>query len=226
MINELLIKLTEVDKRMIYILLGAFILLFVIIGYIGYIVTRIMKWQGKKINNYVTDVVITGVITKEDEFVRYARRKNVLVFYHQARIPALIVLLSILFYVISSSIIGFSNPWDYKTGFATLLYVWDLTTIITTAGEGGAGLLVNWPVVLNTPHFVPEAWISYIFVPLFVSSGCWYLFVVQGFIARFLQIKKLGQKVFGDRIENFTAGVINAKQPAPEKQEVVEDKNE
>lgn len=218
MISDLLIKLTESDKRVIYILLGVIILLFIIIGYIGFVVTRVMRWQGKKINNYVTDVVITGVITKEDEFRRYAKRKNLVVFYRQARIPALILAISIAFYVITSLIVGFKNPWDYKTGFATLLYVWDFRTIITVGGEsGGAGLIINWPKVINTPHVTADAWVSYVFVPLFVISAAWYLFTVQGFIARYLQIKKLGQKVFGDRIENFTAGVTYAKQPEPER---------
>ena len=77
MINLVLLKLTENDKRVIFILLAVIILLLVLIAYIGYLVTIVMKWQGKKINNHVTDAVVTGVIKSEDQFKAYARKKNV-----------------------------------------------------------------------------------------------------------------------------------------------------
>ena len=77
--SRLLIQLTENDKRIIFVLLAVLILLLVLIAYIGYLVTIVMKWQGKKINNYVTDPVVNGVITNEKDFKRYAKRKNLLV---------------------------------------------------------------------------------------------------------------------------------------------------
>ena len=217
MINQLLIKLTENDKRIIFILLGVFILLLILIGYIGYLVTVIMKWQGKKINNYVTDAVVTGVIQDEDSFRKYAKRKNRLVFYRQARIPALIMAAGIIFYIVASLFVGFVNPFNHDNGFGTLFFIWDFRTIITTP-DSGAGILLNWPAVVNTPHFVANAWVSYVAVPLVLIGGIWYLITVQGFIARYLQIKKLGQKVFGDRIENFTAGQPYQPQPQPTNQ--------
>lgn len=229
MINlSLLIKLTENDKRIIFILLAVFIVVLVLIGYIGWLITKIMKWQGKKINNYVTDAVVTGVITDEKSFRRYAKKKNLVVFYRQARIPALILLATILFYVIVSLFLGFKNPFDYHTGFATLLFVWDFSTVISVP-ESGVGLLLNWPAVLNSPHVTADAWVSYVFVPLLVISSCWYLFTVQGFIARYLQITKLGQKIFGDRIESFVAGQPYPQpapqQPAPQPQQNPVDDN-
>ena len=205
MINYLLIQLTESDKRIIFVLLAVFILLLVLIAYIGYLVTKIMKWQGKKINSHVTDVVTTQVITNEKDFKRYAKKKNWWLFYHQARIPALIVLIAVIFFIVISSILGFKNPFDRYTGFATLLFVWDFSTIITVP-ESGAGMLINWPALVNTPHLVKEAWVSYIFVPTFIGGSVWYLITVQAFIARFLQINKLGQKIFNEQIEHFVPG--------------------
>lgn len=202
MISAMLIKLTENDKRIIFVLLAVIILLLVLIAYIGYLVTIVMRWQGKKINNYVSDVVINGVITNEKDFKRYAKKKNLLVFYHQARIPAIILAIAIIFYVIVSSIFGFENPFNHHTGFGTLLFVWDFTTIIQKP-ESGVGLLINWPELINTPHFAKEAWISYIFIPLAFIGGLWYLFTVQAYIARYLQISKLAQKIFTEQIENY-----------------------
>ncbi len=201
----ILLKLTENDKRIIFILLAVVILLLVLIAYIGYLVTIVMKWQGKKINNHVTDVVVTGVIKNEDEFKRYAKKKNLWLFYHQARLPAVLLALSIIFYIVMSSIFGYRNPFDIETGFGTLLFVWDFSTIITVP-EGGVGLLLKWPELINTPHFTADAWISYVFIPAVTISGIWYLVTVQAFIARYLQIKRLGQKIFNEQIEHFVAG--------------------
>ncbi len=205
MSNLFLIQLTESDKRIIFVLLAALILLLVLIAYIGYLVTKIMKWQGKKINNHVTDVVVTNVITNEADFKRYAKKKNWWLFYHQARIPALIVVVSVVFYIVVSSIAGFRNPFDRYTGFGTLLFIWDFSTIITVP-ESGAGMLINWPALVNTPHLVKEAWVSYIFVPTFIGGGIWYLITVQAFIARYLQINKLSQKIYNEQIEHYVPG--------------------
>ena len=215
MISVMLLKLTENDKRIIFVLLAVVILLLVLIAYIGYLVTIVMRWQGKKINNYVTDVVVNGVITNERDFKRYAKKKNMVVFYRQARLPAIILAVSIIFFVIVSSIFGFENPFNHHTGFGTLLFVWDFSTIIQKP-ESGVGLLINWPELINTPHFEREAWISYIFVPTAFIGGLWYLFTVQAFIARYLQINKLGQKIFSEQIENFTYGSNQNNQQPPQ----------
>ena len=58
-----LISLSENDKRLIFALLLVLILVFVVIGYLGYLVTRLMKWQGKKLDSLVADPVVTHVIT-------------------------------------------------------------------------------------------------------------------------------------------------------------------
>ena len=205
MINRLLIQLTEADKRIIFVILVIFVLILVLIALIGFLVVRVMKYQGKKINNHITAPVVTGVITNEKEFKKYARKKNLWLFYHQARIPALIALIAAIFYVVASLFTGFKNPFSYENGFTTLLFVWDFSKIITIP-ESGAGLLINWPTVLNSPHIVAEAWVSYVFVPIAAVGIIWYLISVQAFIARGLQINKLGRKIYSEQLEHFVAG--------------------
>lgn len=214
MTSLFLLKLTENDKRIIFILLAVVIVLLVLTAYIGYLVTTVMKWQGKKINNHVTDAVITGVITSEDEFKKYANKKNWWLFYRQGRTPFVITLAAVAFYVIASLFVGFTNPFNHETGFGTLLFVWDFSTIVRVPEEG-AGILINWPQLINTPHFVKEAWVSYIFVPVVFAGGLWYLFTVQGFIARFIQIKRLGQKIYNEQLENYISAQGYPQQPTP-----------
>lgn len=222
MINVLL-KLSDNDKRIIIILLAVFIVVLVLIAYIGYIITKVMAHQGKKINNHVSEVVLTGVIKNEKDFKRYAKRKNWRVFYSQAKVPMLIVLLSVTFYVVASLIQGkFINPFGYKKGFASLLFVWDFSTMITTP-KTGAGILLNWPKLVNKPHIDGGAWIAYIFVPCILYSGLWYLYCVQGFIARYLHINKLSQKIFQESLENYiNSGQFLAKQQPVQQDQQVE----
>ena len=52
-----LIKLTENDKRLIIVLLLLLILLFVIVGYIGLLVRKIMSFQASKADDMLHDVV-------------------------------------------------------------------------------------------------------------------------------------------------------------------------
>ena len=73
---NLLVSLSENDKRLIFALLIVFVLVFVLIGYIGFLITRIMKWQGKKIDAVVADAVVSRVITTKKHFKEYARKKN------------------------------------------------------------------------------------------------------------------------------------------------------
>ena len=212
MINLMLLKLTENDKRIIFILLAIFIFILVIIAFIGYLITRTMRWQGKKINYYVTDVVVYKVINNEKDFRNYAKKKNLLVFYHQARIPAIILIVAVTFYIVASSFVGYVDPFNRVNGFGTLLFIWDFSTIIITP-ETGTGILINWPKTINTPHFVLEAWVSYIFVPLMIVGLVWYLLTVQAYIARYLQIKKLGQKIFADQLETYNPSMANQVPP-------------
>ena len=59
----LLIQLTENDKRIIFALCIVIILLFVVIGLLGSLVVRTMKWQGKKCDTLVSDVVTNKIVT-------------------------------------------------------------------------------------------------------------------------------------------------------------------
>lgn len=222
MINRLLIQLTEADKRIIFVILAILVLVLVLIALIGFLVVRVMKYQGKKINNHITAPVVTGVITNEGDFKKYARKKNLWLFYHQARIPALISVIATVFYVVASLFTGFKNPFSYENGFATLLFVWDFSKIITTP-ETGAGLLINWPTVLNSPHVVAEAWVSYVFIPIVSVGVIWYLITVQAFIARGLQINKLGRKIYSEQLEHFVAGQ-GYQQPTEQTTQTTENK--
>ena len=206
-----LLSLSENDKRLIFALLIIFVLVFVLIGYIGYLITRVMKWQGKKLDTVVADPVITRVITNKKHFIRYARKKNWRLFFKQSYIPILILLTGALVLIIRNAICkDFAyNVFDYnKTGFGTIMFLWDFSGCVK---QEGVGLVLNWPVLINTPHLEAEAWCSYIFVTSMLVGGVWYLIALQSLIARTIRMFQLSTTAFEKTLEGFNQNQQYAK---------------
>ena len=216
---NILVSLSENDKRLIFALLLVFILVFVLIGYIGFLITRVMKWQGKKLDHVVADPVVTRVITDKKHFRRYARKKNWRLFFKQSWIGVIILLFGGLVLLFRDI---FTHDWAYnvfdyhKTGFGTILFIWDFSKCITK--PEGMGLVLNWPELINTPHLEGQAWASYIFVSCLIVGGLWYLIALQALIARTIRMYKLCSSAFDKTLEGFNqnqqaATIAAAKYP-------------
>ena len=200
---NILLSLSENDKRLIFALLLVFILVFVLIGYIGFLITRVMKWQGKKLDHIVADPVVTRVITDKKHFKRYARKKNWRLFVKQSYIAVIILLVGGLVLLFRDI---FTRDWAYnvfeynKTGFGTILFIWDFSGCIK---QEGVGLVLNWPVLINSPHLEAEAWASYIFVTCLIVGGVWYLIALQALISRTIRMYHLSTSAFEKTLEGF-----------------------
>ena len=199
-----LIQFTENDKRIIFALLIVIILVFVLIGLLGSLVVRTMKWQGKKCDTLVSDVVTNHIVKTPHQLRKYAAKKNIRHFIKQAWLPIIITIVGAATLVIRDAVLNdwSYNPFNIDTGFGTLFFVWDFTTIIQTP-ETGAGIILSWPTLINSPHFVTEAIAAYISVTLMVVGGCWYLVAAQAYLARTIRAIKLSKKVFEKSLDNF-----------------------
>jgi len=199
------LALSESDKRVIIALLLVFILVFVIIGFLGSLVVRVMKKQSKQLDTLCHDVVVTRVVNNKKEFKRYARKKNHMQFFKESFIPLLIVLGAWLVWIITCAIRRDFNYdlWDYeKEGINTLFFVWDFSDCY--ANFFGLNLINRWPdVLLNTPHFSVDAIGYYIFVPAFLTGAIWYLITVQRLIARTFRIKQLSDSIYSKSLDDF-----------------------
>lgn len=206
MMSRLLIALTENDKRILVAILLVIILVFVLIGYIGMLITRIMKWQGKRMDNLVHDVVVTKVITNRKHFLKYGRKKNWRLYFKQAWIPIIIMLVGSLILIIRNAVArDFSyDVFNYKkTGFGTLLFIWNFGDPDSYTEIFGLKVLAKWPPLINTPHFELKAWASYLFMPCMIVGGGWYLVTLQALIARTLRLYKLSRSVFDKSLEGY-----------------------
>ena len=199
-----LVKLSENDKRIIIAVLFAVIILFVLIGLLGSLVIRIMKWQGKKCDELINEVVVNRIVTTPHELKAYARKKNSRYFIKQAWIPVIFITVGVILLVIHNAVFNNwkYNPFNTNDGFGTLLFAWDFGHIFTKP-ETGTGILVNWPKLINEPHFEANAIFSYFIVPCFVLGGIWYFFIAQGYLARTLRAHKLAKTVFDKSLDNY-----------------------
>ena len=200
----LMLKITENDKRVIVALLFVIIILFVVIGLLGSLIVRTMKWQGKKCDTLVSDVVTNHIVTTPHQLRNYAARKNIRYFIKQAWIPIIVILIGVGLLIIRDATKKdwAWNPFNLTDGFGTLFFVWDFSKIITTP-ESGVGILLSWPTLINQPHFAVEALWSYFIVPFLFVGGLWYLVAAQAYLARTIRAVKLSKKVFEKSLDNF-----------------------
>jgi len=193
------IKLSENTKKALIVLFLVFIILFVLIGYISLAIEGVMKKQGSKADEMLATVVKAEYFEKEKPFRKFAVRKNMKVFFMEARIPFLIVLGSWFVYLLFCL---FSQKWGYNPfnridGFGTLFFEfseWPKETFF------GIKLVSGWPSVVTRPHFVPMAIFSYIFVPVNVGGSLWFLYYVQAYIARSFRIRKIAIGIFRKKL--------------------------
>ena len=200
----LLIKLTENDKRIIIAIFLILILIFVLIGLIGSLIVRTMKWQGKKCDTLVSDVVTNHIVTTPLQLRLYARKKNSRYFIKQAWIPILLILAGVLIIIIRDAVKQdwSYNPFNTTDGFGTLFFVWDFENA-PKATIFGFTLIADWPPFANQPHFEAAALVSYIAVPLLIVGGLWYLVIAQAYLARTIRAYKLSKTVFEKSLDNF-----------------------
>ena len=212
---NLLIKLTENDKRIIIALCLVIILVFVLIGVIGSLVVRTMKWQGKKCDTLVSDVVTNRIVTTPHQLRVYARKKNIRYFLKQAWIPIIIIIIGVALLIIRNAI---NNDWSYNPfnttdGFGTLVFTWNFDDPDSYTYIFGVKVLANWPPIANEPHFVMEALFAYFSIPCLFVGGIWYLVAAQAYLARTIRAQKLSKTVFEKSLDGF-----NQNTPVPDMQ--------
>jgi len=199
--NNILISLSDGDKRLIFALLLIFIIILVFIGLLGFILMRIMKFQSKKMDTLVHDAVVTKVIKDKKHLIRYGRNKNWAYFFKQAYIPMIIIVVGFIVLIIHNSVNNYwgYNPFSTYDGFGTLFFTWKLS------GDYTGGSLIRFAklVLDNTPHFTAIAWCGYIFGPCILVGGTWYLVAVSSLLARTVMLYKRGKTLFEKSLEGY-----------------------
>ena len=227
---KILIQLTETDKRILIALCLVLILVFVIIGLLGSLIIRTMRWQGKKCDTLVSDVVVYKIVTTPKQLKKYARKKNARYFLKQAWLPLLFVSLGAITLIIHNIVFKnwAYNPFNSNDGFGTLLFLWDFNDPDSYTTIFGLKVLAKWPPLYNQPHVTMDAIYSYIGVPLIIIGGIWYIVAAQAYLARTIRANKLSKQVFEKSLEGVNGNTFanaNTNQ-APINQNISDNQNQ
>ena len=200
-----LITLSENDQRVLIAFIFAIVLLFVLIGLLGSLIVRTMKWQGKKCDTLVSDVVTNRIVTTPHQLRKYAAKKNARHFIKQAWIPIIIITIGVGVLLIRNSIVKdwTYDPFNKDTGFGTLLFMWDFANEEYYTTIFGMRLLAKWPALINQPHFVVEAIWCYVHISCLVVGGLWYIVAAQSYLARTIRSFTLSKTVFEKSLDGF-----------------------
>ena len=198
-----LVTLSEGDKRLIFSLVLILIVIIVLIAFLGYLIFRIMKWQSKKMDTLIHDVVVHKIITDRKHLVRYGRLKNWALFFKQAYIPLIIIIVGLIVIIIHNVL---DNNWTYNPfstydGFGTLFWTWKPTGEFT----GGPYDIIRFQIIGidNTPHLVAIAWAGYVSGPCFIVGGLWYLIAVSSLMSRTFLLYKRSREVFEKSLAGY-----------------------
>ena len=207
-----LIRLSENEKRVLIGILIAAILLFVLIGLLGSLVIRTMKYQGKKCDALVAEVVTARLIKSPAQLRKYARKKNIRLFIKHAWSPLFLIIIGVGSLLVHNYIKEdwSYNPFNLTDGFGTLLYTWDFNAPDMYTTVFGYTIIADWPPIVTEPHFVMEAIYAYVFVVFSLIGGIWYLIVSQAYLARTISARTLSKKLFEKSLDN-----IDLTEPIP-----------
>ena len=195
-------SMNENDKRLLIILLFILVFLFLIIGLIGALIRFVTIRFGKRMDYEMHEALIYRVISSPEQLKKYGNIKNNRYLVRKSVPPFLIAFISLLVWIIYSVIYG---CWarDYFKEFSTLLFTFDWNNPDNFVNFWGLHLLAKWPALSSSPTWHNDLWGSYILVPLWILAICWYVVVIQGYLARWARVNKLSHSVFEQGLDNF-----------------------
>lgn len=200
------VSLSESDKRSLILLLIIFAIFFILLGLIGVLVYKTMKWQGKKAESYMYNAVMGRVVKDEKHFRRLAFKKNWRLFYQQTFIPFCILLLATIVWLIFSIV---NESWNENiyADFGDLFFVFDWSNATTKVF--GLTLLADWPELVRGPAPVIEHLCAYIDVPIAVIGIVSYLVAGQATLSRFVNAYFTSKSVFSTTLKDKKVNEID-----------------
>lgn len=202
--NNVLFIMSQKTQDFLKVVLVIFlivILVFAIFGFIGNLIEKTMKAQGKKVDVYMTNVVISRICDKPKDFVRISREKNRICFFKASIIPIILLIIGGLIYLSYHATNGLwtESIFDDKTGVATLFYTFDFSKVRYVAPFGFEGITIS-----NYPHFLTDEKMTNYFIFIFAATGfIWYVVNVQAYFSRLYRISQLRKSIYSKDLSSI-----------------------
>lgn len=186
--------------ELLYLVLALLFLTFALIGAIGWLFETLIKKYGDQVDAETWKIYETRTVNTPKEFARIAFKKS----HRQAFKDYFWALLTLGLVV--GLLFGYmelmNDPqliddlFNYETrGFNTIFPIFDWANI-PTSNFFGLNLISDWPIVLNSPRFVPEATISYVIFLLTLFGSLLLIRATLALIGRTLRIQNKRNQIF------------------------------
>ncbi|MDD6301911.1 MAG: hypothetical protein PUA56_01160 [Bacillales bacterium] len=224
---NILVSLSENDKRVLIALLLVFILILLLFGYLVKLIKFICNVQGEFVDKSMYDILDANLITTRKEFNRISLEKNRRKFYFEARIPMLI-LISMFFIVLIYQIVISNFSWEFMVFYlkeACIKLSWPTQKLF------GIPFISDWPTVIKPAVFYLnkfDAWLTYIFTLVASYGVIHFLVCVCALLSRNYRTFTAGRDYFKKNINDLKKAKINSgnnvhlEKPTKEMQELVE----
>jgi hypothetical protein len=186
--------------ELLYLVLALLFLTFALIGAIGWMFENLIKKYGDQVDAETWKIYETRTVNTPKEFARIAFKKS----HRQAFKDYFWALLTLGLMV--GLLFGYmelmNDPqliddlFNYETrGFNTIFPIFDWANI-PTSNFFGLNLISDWPTLLNSPRFVPEATISYVIFLLTLFGNLLLIRATLALIGRTLRIQNKRNQIF------------------------------
>lgn len=199
---NILVQITENDRRAIIIILVIFLILLLLVGLLGMLIRFINKKFAYRMDVEIHDAIRYGAITDKKVLMKYGNIKNWRVYFLEM-LPAMgILAFGLVFWIVVSLVTG---AWDtnHFERFSTVFFIFDWSNPENYANFFGITLLCRFPELLSSPHLVADYWASYIIAPVMIIGLVYYFVVSQAFVCRYFQLRKRCRTVFNKSLDGY-----------------------
>jgi hypothetical protein len=211
--SNLLIQLSESDKRVLIALLLALIIVIILFGYLVKIIKYILKRKCDFVSTSMYDLLDANVVKDAKHFRKFSWQKNRIKFYFEARLPIFFIILSWFIILLYMCVVGFDLSFIGK-------YTQDLTLVLDWSESGDLLLdfipvFANWPKVVKVPvfHFDKiDAWLTYLFDLGILYGTIHFVLCSIVLLARNIKTITLSHDYFKKDIEQLKQAKLKARQ--------------
>lgn len=208
---NLLIKLSESDKRILISLLLILILLFVLIGYLVKLIKYLLNAQADYVEKSMYDILDADLITDKKHFFQVSWEKNTRKFYFSARLPVIILIFLLATILIYQTVIE-SYSWEF---FSFYLKEASFKLDWPTQEFFGLTIINDWPSIAKPSVFYFDkfdAWLTYLVTLVGTYALIHFILCSISLLARNIRTIKVGNEYFKKDLNELKKAKLNAKQ--------------
>ena len=226
---NLLIQLSESDKRVLIAMLLVLIVLVILFGYLVKLIKYLLNKKCDYVSTSMYDLLSANVILDAKHFRKVSWEKNRRKFYFEARLPFFFILLSWFIIFLYMCVVGFDISFIGKYNKDLIIVLdWSDSFILLL---DFIPALASWPKVTKVPQFhldQVDAWLTYIFDVVILYGSINFIMCSVVLLARNIKTISSAHDYFKKDIKELkqaklNSAMVNSKEPSEELKQYIKD---